>query len=74
MGRTSKPIAEPTTRRWRDPVTGVDTVIPLDDVQKALDRVHQVLDGHMMWLTVADQERLVKRVRELLAGMVPHTD
>lgn len=74
MSLRKRIIREKTERRSVDAVTGETIVVRLDAVQLALERVHQTLDSHMLTMTQAEQHRLVERVHELLAGMVPHTD
>lgn len=73
MGRTRKPIAEPTERRHRDAVTGELVTVVLDDVRRALERIHAAIDGQMLDLNANDRARLVAELQTLLDGMKPHT-
>ena len=65
------PPAPKTHRTKMNPVTGAIEVTVLTPVQRALERVLEVVDGQRLKLTNAEGQELVRRVQESLTKMLP---
>lgn len=61
-----------TERVSINPVTGKREVVVLDKPQLAMERVHEVLDGHMLSMTPLECIRTIEKVQQLLDGMRVH--
>jgi prophage DNA circulation protein len=65
-----KQITERAARVHQNPVTHETEVTVLDDVQKAFERCVQCIDGQMLKLSAADNERLARRLIERVRQMI----
>ena len=74
----SKRIERKAVRVQMDAVTGKLTSTVLDPLQLAFERCTQAIEGQHKKLAeatgAADAERLARRLREWLVGLLPHTD
>ena len=57
-----------------NPITGALESVVLDDVQRAVEYVHQAIDRAWAKLPVSEYARFAERLQELVAGMKRNTN